>query len=467
MSATTIPTPSRHVDAAPAGPLGRITVAAMLIGLAAAAAAVFGIFPTASEAAVTGGALAGFALGWAFLAWATTRFTSRPQRWAWLPAALLGTAGVALLALEPGEGAMEDLTWIWAPGFVALGAFIGWNAHRGIRGLRALPVHLVVAATLAAGLGGLFQAAAGDPRTAAGPMPGRLVDVGGYRLHLSCVGTGSPTVVLLNGLGETSPQWARVSAPIAHSTRVCTYDRGGQAWSDDSPHPADATHAATDLHRLLAGAGEPGPYVFAGHSLGGIHALTYTHLYRNEVAGVVLLDSSSPHQAELMKSFNGEYRLMRRVLAVTPTLARLGIGHLVGRLSPPALPGRPGRQAAAFASSPGGWANQRAEQATLPTAFGQAQAAASLGHLPLVVLTSGENAEQTPGWMTAQDQLATLSTNTRHTVADVGHMDFLLNGAGAAISVTGIDDVITAVRTGTALAANAADPTNPSTPPGP
>ena len=134
LGATTIPTPGRD-DPAPSGPLGRITVAAVLIGLAAAAAAVFGIFTTAPEAAVTGGALLGFALGWVSLGWGTTRFTSRPQRWAYLPTALLGTAGVALIALKPDEGAMEDLTWIWAPGFVALAFFIGWKAHGGIRGL--------------------------------------------------------------------------------------------------------------------------------------------------------------------------------------------------------------------------------------------------------------------------------------------------------------------------------------------
>ena len=282
-------------------------------------------------------------------------------------------------------------------------------------------------------------------------MPGRLVDVGGYRLHLNCVGTGAPTVVLLNGLGETSPQWARVSAAVARSTRVCAYDRAGQGWSDDSANPADATHAAIDLHRLLAAAGEPGPYVLVGHSLGGIHALTYAHLYRNEVAGMVLLDSSSPHQAEVVKSFNGEYRLMRRVLAATPTLARLGVGRVMEKLGEPALPGRPGRQASAFANSPRGWANQRAELAALPTAFAQAQALTSLGDLPLVVLTSATTVEQTPGWKTAQDQLAALSTNTRHTVADVGHMDFLLAPYGAAASAAAVDEVVTAVRTHTTL----------------
>ena len=83
-------------------------------------------------------------------------------------------------------------------------------------------------------------------------MPGRLIDVGGYRLHISCTGTGAPTVVLLNGLGETSPLWARINPAIASTTRVCTYDRAGQGWSDDSPNPADATNAATAMRIVTA-----------------------------------------------------------------------------------------------------------------------------------------------------------------------------------------------------------------------
>jgi pimeloyl-ACP methyl ester carboxylesterase len=122
---------------------------------------------------------------------------------------------------------------------------------------------------LLAGIGGLHQAAAMAPDSAVGPMPGRLVDVGGYRLHLSCAGAGSPTVVLLNGLGVTSSQWARVHPAIAAETRVCAYDRAGQGWSEDSSNPADGTHAATDLKRLMSAAGESGPFVLAGHSIGG------------------------------------------------------------------------------------------------------------------------------------------------------------------------------------------------------
>src|SRR4051794_15978399 len=196
-----------------------------------------------------------------------------------------------------------------------------------------------------AGLGGLYQAATTAPEAAAGAMPGKLVDVGGYRLHLSCTGTGGPTVVLLNGAGQTSPQWARVVPAVAQTTRVCAYDRAGQGWSDDSPQPADSTHAADDLHHLLAAAGEPGPYVLAGHSSGGVHALTYAAMYPQDLAGVVLLDSASPHQADLIASFNGEYQLARRGLAVAPTLFRFGIGHITQATATPALPSTAGEQA--------------------------------------------------------------------------------------------------------------------------
>jgi pimeloyl-ACP methyl ester carboxylesterase len=304
---------------------------------------------------------------------------------------------------------------------------------------------------LLAGLGGVYQAATKAPKVAAGAMPGTLVDVGGYRLHLSCTGTGAPTVVLLNGLAETSPQWARITPTVARSTRVCVYDCAGQGWSDDSPHRADSTYAASDLHRLLAAAGESGPYVMAGHSIGGVHALTYVATYPHDVAGVVLLDSASPHQVDLITPFNGEYQLMRRALAVAPTLFRFGIGHINRAMNTPTLPGTAGEQASVFANNPRGMRNMRAEQSALPDAFRQAQALTTLGASPLVVLTAKDNVDHKPGWGTAQDQLAALSTNTRHTVANLDHMAFLEDPAGSVLSIQAIADVVASARNHTPL----------------
>lgn len=445
-TATTTPVTNR--TAAPStGPFGRITFASMAAGTLAAAVSTFVVLPSASEARVVGGALLAFSAGWALFASLTTRHTNRPQTWAYLPAAALAVSGTVMALLNPGEPVMSRLPWLWAPALVALGLWTAWRSRDLPRHAARLVLYSVAALMVAAGLGGVVQVAFGDPQTAAGPVPGRLVDVGGYRLHLHCVGTGAPTVVLLNGLGETSPQWARVLPQVARMTRVCAYDRAGQGWSEDSSNPSDATTAATDLHELLAVAGESGPFVLAGHSSGGVHALTYTHLYPSQVAGLVLIDSASPNQVKVVTTFNGEYQFMRRGLAAVPTLFRFGVGHMMQALGVPDLPGNAGQQAAAFADSPRGWAGMRAEQAELPVAFAQSQALTSLGGRPLVVLTAKANVDSKPGWATAQDQMAALSTNSRHTVADMDHVGFLHNPVGAAQSVTAITDVVTATST--------------------
>jgi pimeloyl-ACP methyl ester carboxylesterase len=381
------------------------------------------------------------------LAFLSTRKTTRPQRWAYVPATVLATTGVVLAAVNPGEPAMSRLAWVWAPALVVLAVWVERRTRHDIPGRARLWVYPVTLAMLLAGVGGLYQATTKAPTTEAGPMPGKLVDVGGYRLHLDCTGSGSPTVVLLNGLGETSPLWARIQPTVASTSRVCAYDRAGQGWSDDSSNPADATTAATDLHQLLTAAGETGPFVLAGHSSGGVHALTYTHLYPTEVAGVVLIDSASPRQVELVKTFNGEYQVMRRVLAIAPTLFRFGVGHVLAAMGTPSLPGNAGAQVSAFANSPRGWANMRADQAALPVAFRQAQALTTLGDTPLVVLTAKDNVDSKPGWGTAQDQMAALSTNSRHTVEDLSHVGLLTDPTGAAETVTAITDVVTAART--------------------
>lgn len=435
--------------ATPTGPVGRVVAASLATGLVGVLTLVVLVLPDASEARVVGGVLLAFAAGWALLAWLTTRFTARPQQWAHVPAGLLAASGVALVVANPGEPTMSRMAWAWGPALVGLAVWIERRTRRSIPGRSRLLVYPVTLAMFLAGLGGLYQATTEAPQTTAGPMPGKLVDVGGYRLHLSCTGTGSPTVVLLNGLGETSPLWARIQPAVSATSRVCAYDRAGQGWSDDSPHPADAISAVTDLHRLLATAGEDGPFVLAGHSSGGVHALTYSHRYPTEVTGVVLLDSASPRQAELVKPFNGEYQVMRRALAIAPTVFRFGAGRALQALTAPALPGSAGDQVSAFANSPRGWTNTRAEQAALPESFRQAQALTSLGHTPLVVLTARDNVDGKAGWGTAQAAMAALSPNSRHTVVDVSHVGLLTDPTGAAHTVTAIDDVVTAVRTRT------------------
>jgi len=102
------------------------------------------------------------------------------------------------------------------------------------------------------------------------PEAGRLVDIGGYRLKVNCIGTGSPTVVLESGLGDMSVEWTRVQPEIAKFTRVCSYDRAGYGGSDAGPLPRTSAQIARELHTLLRNAGEEPPYLLVGHSFGGI-----------------------------------------------------------------------------------------------------------------------------------------------------------------------------------------------------
>jgi pimeloyl-ACP methyl ester carboxylesterase len=137
-------------------------------------------------------------------------------------------------------------------------------------------------------------------------MPGRLVDVGGWRLHLNCEGAskpGQPTVVLEAGGGDFSATWALVQPKVATFARVCAYDRAGSGWSDLGPNPLTMRQWVYELHALLNRAGVPPPYVLVGHSLGGFLVRLYTSSYPADVSGVVLVDAS--HEEDLV-GFNGK-----------------------------------------------------------------------------------------------------------------------------------------------------------------
>ena len=121
--------------------------------------------------------------------------------------------------------------------------------------------------------------------------PGKLISIGGHRMHLNCTGTGSPTVVVEYGVGDFSTDWVLVQNAVSKFARICTYDRAGYAWSEPGPLPRTYPQINLELHELLAAAGEHGPYVLVGHSFGGPLIRSYTALYPKEVAGLLLVDT--------------------------------------------------------------------------------------------------------------------------------------------------------------------------------
>jgi pimeloyl-ACP methyl ester carboxylesterase len=162
------------------------------------------------------------------------------------------------------------------------------------------------------------------------PPPGKLVDVGGRKLHIHCIGEGSPAVILDAGFGEPSLYWFRVQPEIAKFTQVCSYDRAGLGWSDASPGPRTARQIAADLDALLTRTVAP-PYILVGHSCGGYWSRVYAAEHRNKVVGLVLVDSAANQQGkrfgEFFKKDNEEdYRARQRAIALVP----FGIPRLLG-----------------------------------------------------------------------------------------------------------------------------------------
>ena len=431
------------------GPVARLIAGSVAAGLAVAVVLVAVVFPGGDEATVTGSLLLAFGLGWGLMGWATARFTDRPLRWTRVPAVAMTATGLALLVLTPQDAAMRAVGWVWPAPTAALAIHIWVKARRTVprRGrwmLTAIAGVLVVAA-----VGATYEnvSVVRDRHTYA--APGTTYDVNGHRLYLDCRGQGGPTVVLFNGMGEVSVSWARIVPRVDTHTRVCAYDRVGQGWSGDVDQPQDGLAAADDLHALLQEAGEHGPFVLAGHSIGGTYAMTYAAEYPHQVAGMVLLDSSSPDQFTAMPAYAGQYAVMRRGLAVLPTLYRLGLGRLVYAVQPSHLPPPAADVATSLTATARGARNGRDEVSMLPEVFAQARALTTLHRLPLAVLTARESLDRTDGWAGAQDRLAALSTNTVHEVVDSTHMGLLEDPGPARQSAMAIDRIVSASRAST------------------
>jgi pimeloyl-ACP methyl ester carboxylesterase len=438
--------------AGPRRSAGRTIVASVVAGALTALVLVLVVFPGASEATTTGLLLLGFSLGWALMAFLTVRRTWQPQRWAYVPAAAMGVTGAALAVLDPGNQTMTALNWVWPPLMVSLAVWTFVQVRRSVTGKARWILIPMTSVLMLASIGATYaniELALDSVHKAA---PGKLYNVDGHRLHLDCQGHGSPTVVLSNGLGGTSAGWARITGTVAATTRVCAYDRAGQGWSDEAASPRDGIQSAKELHTLLAAAGEHGPYVLVGHSTGGTFAMTYAARYPEQVAGLVLLDSSSPEQFTRMPAFAGQYALMMRPLyGLLPTLSRLGLGQLVPGASQ--LPAADAATVNALTSAPKAYRNQRDEVSVLRRVFAQAQALTTLDARPLAVLTASVTSIGTEGWDGAQDQLAALSTNSVRRTVHSTHEGLLEDVRPAAASVRGIKEVISSVRTGTPLAA--------------
>jgi pimeloyl-ACP methyl ester carboxylesterase len=312
----------------------------------------------------------------------------------------------------------------------------------------------VIAMLALASIGGGYQTLGEAADADAYPMPGQLIDVGGHRLHLSCTGAGTPTVVLEPAAGEMSSNLGWIAPAVARDTRVCVYDRAGRGWSEPASSAQDGAQIATDLHTLLQRGQVPGPYVLAGHSFGGLYVLTFAARYPDEVAGMVLVDSTAPASAvsagAASPGHGGSNEGMSRVSALVSTAARLGLGRLYGQFAFGSLPPRSRDEVGASVATASTLGSTIDEYVQATASMEQAAALRDFADKPLIVLEAGSGHDA--AWAAAQDRMARLSTNSEHRIiAGASHEDLVGDEEDAAATTQAILDVVASVQSNGAL----------------
>lgn len=172
------------------------------------------------------------------------------------------------------------------------------DQNRIWRNFKTFFVVLLGVCILVVGAGFVYEAIAARKGAELYPPPGKLVDAGGYKLHLEKKGSGTPTIVLEAGSGETSLSWREIPDELSKYATVVVYDRAGYGWSEQASSPRSGDNIVRELHEALQNEGLKGPYLMVGHSLGGMYARLFAQTYRDEVTGLVLLDAR-PENDEL------------------------------------------------------------------------------------------------------------------------------------------------------------------------
>jgi len=268
------------------------------------------------------------------------------------------------------------------------------------------------------------------------PPPGKLVDIGGLRLHINCTGAGSPTVILEAGPNDSSLIWQLVQPEISRFTRVCSYDRAGFGWSDAPNEPRSSSNIADELQRLLIRAAVPGPYILVGHDFGTLDLRVFTARHRQQVAGMVFVDSVHPDMHH-RPPFNvaAQSAMMNAFYHVIPWTVPLGVPRILGWC----------RDNFTFPNQPKEWAllapeaaaqycrlpSWRTEQAQVTDEDGSLAATTGpFGDMPLIVISHDPQVNDFGGffspadlvkaersWMEMQDELRGLSSRNQRIIA--------------------------------------------------
>lgn len=273
------------------------------------------------------------------------------------------------------------------------------------------------------------------------PPIGKMIDVGGYKLHINEMGTSNgPSVILDAGMGCNSLDWSLVQPKIAQFARVYSFDRAGYGWSDAAPSARTSENSVGELHTLLQKAEIPGPYIYVGHSFGGVNGRLYASKYPQDIAGIVLVDSG--HEDQLTKLPENPYMKFLEQKKLVNAFAYSGIVRLLNYL--PAVQKNfemiPEKIRSLYFSQRLKAKHIKAmcdEAVAFKESLAQLKASkGDLSNMPLIVISAGKMPTQEEtglstedlenmnrGWAELQKDLATKSTKSRHIIAqNSGHM---------------------------------------------
>lgn len=327
--------------------------------------------------------------------------------------------------------------------------------RRGLLGL--LLILLIVIILLVAGVS--YQALAEATDRQGYPPPGQLVDVNGHRMHIYCTGNGSPTIILEAGAYSFSSEWYWVQKQLATTNRVCSYDRAGNGWSAPVAGARDGLTLVHELHSLLAAANISGPYILAGHSLGGLLNRIYATQYPGEVLGMVLVDSAVPitwsdiSGYEKYKSQNESAYMIMSGLARVSALRFIISNEFRGYGYPDAMTA----QLTAFKSTNRAVDTWDAEVRLAQWELGQqARGAEHLDKLPIIVMWASHPEITTPEdrakLQAIWDSVPTFSTNNIvRIVKGADHGSIIGNDQYAAQVSSAIRDVMQSAHSGQLL----------------
>ena len=327
------------------------------------------------------------------------------------------------------------------------------NTQKHSRGLmnlfkRSLIWVTILISTLAI-MGLIYQTAATEADQKKYPPPGLLVNVDGYKMHIYCLGEGSPTILLDHVGGGSSVDWALIQPKLAEHTRVCAYDRAGYGWSDYNPAPRTLEQQVHELHGLLEGANEKGPFIYVGHSYGARVARVFAEKYPQDVIGMVLMDAGILYDdPRYSKEILADYQNENKMIRISNRLAPFGLVRLLRPIlmGEPAydLPADVRLESDSFAVTNRFWKSMKDQSDWTPVIFKEERKITTLGDIPLLVLISAERDAVTKQ---SNIEMSQLSTNGHYQIVEgATHMSLAYGQKDAQVCTDGILSILDAVR---------------------